>query len=137
MSITIEDEISGKPVVIERPLLAEHIKVDQLLWYNGFTSTGRWNCPAIITQVNTNKKQFRVRSLDDMVEQDQWYEFDTSKGSSGSRKTMRLVEPSEVKAYLEKRRLALQQNVEFAKTDLQSAEEVLKRFDDILAVQNL
>lgn len=136
MSITIEDEITGRPVVIENPLLAEHVKVGQALWYNGFTSTSRWDCPAIITRVN-KKKQFRVRSLDDMVEQDQWYDSDASKDSSGSRKTMRLVEPKVVKDYLEKRRPALQQEVAFAKDELQRAEDVLKRFDDILATLNI
>ena len=113
MSITIEDEITGKPVVIERPLLAEHVKVGQVLWYNGFTSTGRWDCPAIITRVN-KKKQFRVRSLDDMVEQHEWYESDATKDMAGSRKTMRIIEPSDVKEYLEKRRLVFEHDIEFA-----------------------
>ena len=136
MSITIEDEITGKPVVIENPLLAEHIKVNQVLWYNGFTSTGSWDCPAIITRVN-KKKQFRVRSLDDMVEQHEWYESDTSKDMAGSRKTMRIIEPSVVKEYLEKRRPVLEQDIEFAKDDFLRAEDALKRFDDILATLNI
>lgn len=133
MSITITDEISGKPVVIERPLLAEHIKVGQVLWYNGFTSVGHWDCPAIITRVNQSKKQFRVRSLDDMVEQDQWYPFSADKDPSGSRKTMRVVEPSEVKAYLDAQRPALVKAVEDKKASLQRAGAKLKHFDEILA----
>ncbi len=137
MSITIQDGISGEPVVIERPLLAEHIEVGRLLWYNGFTSGGRWNCPAIITNVNNKRKRFRVRSLDDMIEQFDWYEFSISKNSPESRQTMRLVEPAEVKAYLEQRRRRLQETVEDAKASLQRTEATLGNFDSIVATLNI
>ena len=130
---SIRDEISGELIVIQNPLLAEHIKVGTLLWYQGYTSISGWNCPAIITRVDKGKKRFRVRSLDDMMEQEEWYEFSISKHSSGSRQTMRLVEAAEVKAYLEQRRPRLQQVVEEKKSSLQRAEASLEHFDSILA----
>ncbi len=133
MSIVITDEISGKPIVIKQPLLAEHIKVGQWLWYNGFTSTGGWDCPAIITQVRVRRKEFRIRSLDDMVEQDQWYGFSISEDGSDSRKTMRLITASVAKAYLNVRRKALAENVATMKDALARTEVKLKHFDEVRA----
>ena len=133
MSITITDEISGRPIVIENPLLPEHIKVDTLFWFNGFTSTGGWSCPAIITKVDKRNKRFRIRSLDDMREQDGWYSFSADKDLSGSRKTMRLVDRKEVNAYLDRHRSNLEQNVESERASLREAEANLKTFDAVRA----
>lgn len=129
MPITIRDEISGKPVVIENPLLAEHVEVGRFLAYSGYTSVGQWNCPAVITKVDRTKKQFRVRSLDDMIEQDQWYGFSTENDHTGSRSTMRLIERPDVDAYLERRRESLTESVEEAKRDVVAAEAKLATFD--------
>ena len=131
MSITITDEISGRPVVIENPLLREHIKIDALLWYNGFTSTGSWSCPAIITEVDKRKERFRVRSLDDMREQSSWYSFSADKDLSGARKTMRIVDAAEVREYLDRRRSALVEDVEAARSAFNTAEFDLKGFDTV------
>ncbi len=108
---TISDEISGKPRVIENPLLAEHVVPGTYFWYNGFTSIGSWSCPAVITKVDAKKRRFRVRSLDDMREQNQWYDFDVDKDSSASRQTMRLVPFERVQLYLVQRKKRLKQDI--------------------------
>ncbi len=135
MSVII-DEITGKPVVIERPLLAEHVKVGRLIWYSGYTSLGEWDCPAIITRVNKSRRLFRVRSLDDMVEQSQWYDFSHRRNSCASRQTMRLTDTTEVKAYLDKHRPHLAAVVENKKASLERAVADLNYFDKLLATLN-
>lgn len=92
--------ITGEPEVIENPLNAENVEIGRLLWYHGFTSTFRWNCPAIITWVDKKARVFRVRSMDDMLEQDQEYDFDFAEGLPYSRKTMRVASETEVEEYL-------------------------------------
>ncbi len=75
-------------------LPANHIKVGAFIWYSGRTSIGSWDCPAVITRVNSRKRTFRVRSLDDMLEQTQVYDFDISEHTPDSRLTMRPIDPS-------------------------------------------
>lgn len=128
-AITIADEISGKPVIIENPLLPEHVRLNQLLWYYGYTSMGGWDCPAVIVKVNRKKQLFRVRSLDDMRDQDQWYSFDAGKDSSSSRETMRLATQKEVKAYLEARKKRIEDKVDAARRALSETQDLLEKFN--------
>ena len=129
MNIIYKDPFSDETIVIEKPLLPEHLKVGQLLWYNGFTSQFSWDCPAVITEVDEHKKAFRVRSFDDMLEQTQWYDFSAEEDPSTSRKTMRLVDESKVKAYLEELRLQLQKTVTSREADLEEARSCLAHFE--------
>ncbi len=127
-SITMRDPVDGSPVEIKNPLRPEHIEVGRLLWYSGITSTSSWDCPAVITQID-EKGRFRVRSLDDMREQDQWYEANCTKHTPSSRQSMRLVEVETIRTYLEKRRQSLLKNIQGFETALQSAKDHLERFD--------
>lgn len=130
-SITVRDEISGQPRIIENPLLAEHVKTGCLLWYDGTTSIGRWDCPAVITTVDKKKRRFRVRSLDDMREQNQWYEFSISEHSPGSREVMRLSNEAEVKQYLDRRQRVIELGIADHRKSLASAEDSLTHFKEI------
>lgn len=132
MSFTMTHPVSGKPLTIENPLTAEHIKEGALLWYWGFTSIGGWDCPAIITQVNEKRRRFKVRSLDDMREQDQWYSFGCTKNSETSRQTMRVASAEEVKTYMDARRVRLTDRITNAKADVTRAESDLARFDEFV-----
>lgn len=126
--------------VTDTPLLAEHIKVGTLLWYNGFTSGGSWDCPAVITttRIDTKNKHFKVRSLDDMIEQNQWYEFTASEHSrEHSRNTMRLASKEEVRNYLELQQKKLEESVTDAKNDLADTESRLDHFKQILETISL
>jgi hypothetical protein len=129
MSITIRSPIDGAPIVIENPLLPEHIEIGRLIWYNGFTTTFEWDCPAIITRVNKNNKLFRVRSLDDMKEQDQWYKFSIEDDNSSSRESMRLTEIEDVRAYIADARKHLESRITRAKSSLDRAKKDLVHFD--------
>ncbi len=85
----------------ERPLLVGHIRVGLLIWYQGFTSQGNWSCPAVIRSVDLIRSKFYVRSLDDMLPQDEGYPFDPKSAlATHSRQTMRLASPDEVAEYL-------------------------------------
>jgi hypothetical protein len=129
-SFVMRHPVDGSDVEIKNPLRAEHVEVGRLLWYAGLTSISGWDCPAIITRVN-GQRQFRVRSLDDMKEQDQWYSAGCNKHSPTSRQTMRIPKPEEVRIYLEKRHALLVENIADAKADLASAEAALAHFDEL------
>ena len=131
MSLTFQHPVDGSDVVIENPLLPEHIQTGRLLWYWGFTSLSEWNCPAVITKVNSAEKKFRVRSLDDMREQREIYDFVCDQNSSTSRKTMRLASKAEVRRYLLKRRTGLERNLSNAKNALSSAKKAVSKFDRV------
>lgn len=133
MSFTTIHPVSGEPLTIENPLTAKHIKVGALLWYWGFTSTCGWDCPALITQVDEKRRRFKVRSLDDMREQNPWYSFGCTRNSDSSRQTMRVASVEEVRIYLEKRRVHLIDLVKDAKIDLSGAEFNLTHFDEFAA----
>lgn len=130
-AVVIRDEISGKPVIIENPLLAEHIKVGQFFWYHGLTSISGWNCPGVITVVDLKKKRFKIRSLDDMREQNQWYDFELSEHSPSSRQTMRLVPVEKIKEYLDTQRAELNAAIIREKESANQAEGNLDRFDAV------
>lgn len=125
---TIRDEISGKPRTISNPLLAEHIKVGTYFWYDGFTSAGSWSCPGVVTRVNTKKRTFKVRSLDDMIEQDVQYPFDAKKDPSSGRNTMRIVDDETVRLYLVERKKSLEMDVRHKRTAAESADASLALF---------
>jgi len=133
MSLTIRHPINGSDVVIENPLLQEHIQEGRLLWYWGFTSTGSWNCPAIITRVSKRLRGFRVRSLDDMREQRQWHPFSCRESSPTSRQTMRLASDEEVRNYLIDRRTELDRTLRDASHAQALAEEAIANFDKVRA----
>lgn len=137
MSITVTHPISGEPVVIENPLLKEHVHVGRVLWYSGATSCGRWDCPAIITRVNKNGSQFKVRSLDDMREQDPWYGSTLTKHATDGRKMMYIPSPESVLTFLEKRRQLLVDSIERAKDFVLRGESVLVTFDTFRATLSL
>lgn len=133
MSIVLKDQISGKPVEIQDPLLPEHVKVDRLLWYSGMTSTFSWDCPAVITQVDPERKLFRVRSLDDMIEQRQEYPFENSSEYADSRGSMRLATSEEVRAYVACQRKHLEARIADSKASVDRCERALAQFDEIRA----
>lgn len=133
MSIVLKDEVSGKPVEIQDPLLPEHVKVGRLLWYSGITSTSSWDCPAVITQVNLERKFFRVRSLDDMIEQREEYPFENDSEYADSRGSMRLATSEEVRAYVAYQREHLEARVAHSKTSVDRCERALTQFDEVLA----
>lgn len=128
-TLVIQHPISGKDITIENPLMAEHVEVGRLLWYWGFTSVSGWNCPAIITQVDEKKRRFRVRSLDDMKEQDQWYDFATGKGAPTSRMTMRLATTEEVRTYLEAQLAHLREEETSAQRAHERAQKAVMDFE--------
>ena len=132
MAFVTKHPVSGEPLTIENPLTEEHIKPGALLWYWGFTSMSGCDCPAVITQVNEKLRQFKVRSLDDMREQHQWYSFGCTTDSETSRQTMRVASPEEVKAYLEAQRIQLTDRVTDAKADVTRAESSLAHFDQFV-----
>ncbi len=123
--------VGGSFREIVNPLLPEHIKVGRIFWYGGSTSRGGWSCPAIITRINKRRTRFKVRSLDDMLEQDHWYKFDAASDESDCRRMMRLVDPDVVREYLGKRRPSLVLQLESAKSSLSMAEWHLNEFDRV------
>ncbi len=129
MALTLKHPVTGKPLVIENPLLAEHVQIGRLLWYFGYTSTWEWDCPAVIAEINEEKKEFRVRSFDDMKVQHQWYSYSTNEGSPTSRMTMRLSDADEVNKYLLAQRQCLEAEVTRAKDRYDRAKEALESFD--------
>lgn len=129
--VTIRDEVSGAPRTIVDPLKEEHIEKDRLLWYDGYTSIGGWSCPAIITMVDKKGKRFKVRSLDDMKEQTQWYDFSVKKDSSSSRMTMRLVTNEVVATYLGSRRKQMITSLGYAQDEVAAQKKRLKHFDSV------
>ncbi|HEY0979335.1 MAG TPA: hypothetical protein VGE23_00635 [Candidatus Paceibacterota bacterium] len=133
MSIILKDPVSGELVTIENPLLPEHIEVGRLFWYSGYTSTSSWDCPAVITRVNKRRKTFRVRSLDDMSEQAEEYDFAHTGEYADSRGSMRLVPSIQIKAYVAKQRAALATHVLEAKARLSSRKAALAIFDKVRA----
>lgn len=133
MTLILKDQVSGKPIEIQKPLLPEHVEVGRLIWYTGMTSTFSWDCPAIITWVDEKRKLFRVRSLDDMREQTQEYPFRNRSEYADSRGSMRLTTPEDVDAYLAGRRIRMEESVEDAKASVASREKALAHFDEIRA----
>ncbi len=80
------------------------VGVGTIVWYKGFTSTGAWDCPAVIYKV-IGKHKFCLISLDDMGKQHQEYQA-ISLGALcfDSNKDMRLASIAEVDAYLSKKK---------------------------------
>lgn len=136
-SLAMKHPISGRPITIENPLLAEHVEVGRLLWYWGFTSVLRWDCPAIITKVDKKKRAFKVRSLDDMKEQDQWFTFSTEEHSPTSRMTMRVVTSEEVASYLDAHGKHLKEDAALAKRAYERAEKAVQNFNSQRAALKL
>lgn len=130
-TFTYSSDIDGTPITIENPLLPEHIKIGQILWYEGFTSMFSWSCPAIITQVDDTRKVFRVRSLDDMREQSQEYAFSVDDDHSTSRKSMRLVDTEVVKKYLVERKEIFRLSVKRARESLREEVRKANHFNDL------
>lgn len=128
MSFRTTHPVSGEPLVIENPLTSQHIKVGALLWYWGSASMHSWDCPAVVTRVN-KKRQFKIRSLDDMQEQDEWYSFSCTQRSSTVRQTMRIASAEEVKAYLDRSRVRLAEAISSAESELTKAKGHLADFD--------
>ena len=122
-TFTVRDPYSGDPVELKNRLLPEHIKKKVFFWYDGITSMSSWSCPAVITQVNRQKKKFRICSLDDFREQGQEYSFEIYDGSPFSRQTMRLVDESVVIDYIQKRHKQLIEEAEIAKKRSDSAKK--------------
>ncbi|MDR3548524.1 MAG: hypothetical protein P4M11_09720 [Candidatus Pacebacteria bacterium] len=114
------------------PVTKEHVKVGTLIWYSGRTSMFEWDCPAVITQVYPRKRTFKVRSLDDMREQDQEYNFDPNDGAPDSRLSMRLSNPAEVAAYLKERHVGSKESVTDAERRLATAKAAHQLFEDEL-----
>jgi len=137
MSFEFEHPIDGSPVVIEHPLLPEYIQEGRLLWYWGFTSVSGWDCPAVITEVDTKNQKFKVRSLDDMKEQRQLYSFICDKGSPTSRKTMRLASKEEVASYLDERQASLKKRIRYAGRKATSSRGQLNEFEKQRAALSL
>ena len=131
MSVILKDPVSGEPVTIENPLLPEHIEVGRLFWYSGHTSTSSWDCPAVITRVNKRRKTFRVRSLDDMTEQAEEYDFTHTGEYADSRGSMRLVPFLQIRAYVTKQSVTLATHVLEAKARLSSREAALATFEKL------
>lgn len=124
----IRDGISGKPRTIQNPLLAEHVKVGTYLWYDGHSAMSGWDCPAIITSVNAAKRTFKVRSFDDMREQNQDYSFDVGEHSPSSRQTMRLIPEETARLYLVERKKWLEADVRRKRTAADEANASLALF---------
>ncbi|MEK7602169.1 MAG: hypothetical protein AAB472_01675 [Patescibacteria group bacterium] len=137
MTLTVRNPVDGSAILIEEPLLGKHVQVGRLLWYSGITSMSGWDCPAIITEVDTENQKFRIRSLDDMREQEQWYEFDINEHSCTSRQMMRLTSPELVTEYLIPQRVRLKQAVLCKQASFEEAEKLLAHFDEIHATLNL
>ncbi len=114
-------------------LRPEHIKVGRLLWYSGYTSMYSWDCPAIITHVNSKEEVFQVRSLDDMKEQSQLYRFQATEHSPLSRRGMRLSSASEVRGFLREQRSALKQQVALDKKRYDRSRKDLEHFEKVFA----
>ncbi len=114
------------------PVTKEHIKVGALIWYSGRTSQFYWSCPAVITKVYPRRRTFKVRSLDDMREQDQEYNFDPNDGAPDSRLSMRLSNSAEVAAYLKERHVGSKESVTDAERRLASAKAADQLFEDEL-----
>ena len=74
--------------VKENLLPEEAIFEGSLIYYEGRTSMWEWSCPAVIIDVNNEKRTFRVISLDDMREQKQEYDFDVREHTPDSRCSM-------------------------------------------------
>ena len=108
----------------------EHIKQGTFIWYSGRTSCSGWNCPAVITRVSNKKHVFYVKSLDDMVEQSQAYDFEVIEHSCDSRKSMRLATPEDVVAYLNTREEELNADVPKKRREFRKSMDALHRFRD-------
>ena len=107
------------------PIEKKDIGVGTLVWYKGHTSRASWDCPAVMYDVSPMHRNFRLMSLDDMVEQNQVYrlDFSSSELSPSSRHNMRLASIAEVDDYLAEHSLgktavqiiaAVQTNISYA-----------------------
>jgi hypothetical protein len=108
------------------------IKVGAIIWYRGYTSTFSWDCPAEIYLVNCDNRTFKVKSLDDMENQNQDYSFDIDIYSPESRLTMRIPDADEVKRYLNSRANAIGIEILRLQDKLREKEAEAKRFTDYL-----
>lgn len=109
-------------------LTTANITKGTYIWYSGKTATSQWSCPAVITRVDDDAKVFYVKSLDDMMEQSQKYEFEVTKQSSWSRRSMRLATLDEVGVYLDKQEESLIEKVSMTRRVRHSASLTLHRF---------
>ena len=100
----------------------------KFIWYSGRTSVIGWTCPAVITRVDDNAKQFYVMSLDDMLEQTQPYDFELTKHSPTSRLSMRPATLDEVDNYLGLQEEALIEKVSLTRNVRVQASITLDRF---------
>lgn len=114
-------------------LKPSHIKAGALIWYSGSTSTFSWDCPAVITKVDEKKKEFWVRSLDDMRDQHQKYHFKKNLYGSGSRESMRPASREEVARYLVKQKAAWEADYMDAQDAFDTAKRNFEQFRKGLA----
>lgn len=120
-------------------VLPEHVKVGTLIW---FSSGGRhdngWDCPAMITDVDSLNGIFYVRSFDDMRFQPN-LRFSIVDDGDSMRTDMRLASPVEAVLYLEQRMEFFDRKKKRAQEELNSASQgydlFKKQRDEIAARQ--
>jgi hypothetical protein len=135
---TIYDDVSGNPIRIDQPLLADHVRVGVLLWYQGQNSIGeQWSCPAVIVDINKTKKRFLICSLDGKREE--WYDSSLQEDSPFQRQTMKHVDLAKVRNFVNQHKEQLddmvsnaKRNLTYAKTYVSSYKRALKKLDKFL-----
>ena len=135
-SISIRDDETDAPRTIRNPLEPENIKRGVFIWHDGMSSACKWDCPAMIAEVNPGRREFRVLSLDDMKVHETDYDFVLDARARGSRKTMRIATSEEVKTYLANRltgliKCAVQKANEEDWPGVQKALANLEHFDEV------
>jgi len=132
-TFTVAHPVHGKPVELKNRLLPEHIKVGRLLWFDGLLTVSSWSCPAVITKVHPEHRTFQVRSLDDFKELEDQFDFAVDESSCFTRQTMRLVDNSDVIAYLKRQQGHLNSVVSCTGQAHDSAKAAAATFADAVA----
>lgn len=104
------------------------IQVGKFIWYSGQRAMSQWSCPAVITRVDVDAKEFYVKSLDDMAEQPQAYTFDVNEHSPVSRMNMRETTLEQVGLYLDAQEEALLEKVAMSRRVKRTTTRTLRSF---------
>ncbi len=129
-TIQIIDDQTGAPRFIANPLEPELIRNGVFIWYDGGSGAAAWDCPGMIVEV-IPRKEFRVLSFDTMNIRTSWYDFVLDTRAHGSRKTMRIATPDEVRAYIDNQRTGLVECLLQASRQVQKRSEELEHFDQV------
>ncbi len=94
------------------------LKVGLLVWWEAGRYMSNWNCPGVITKVDTDNNHYRVKTFDTMKETNDLLIIRDPRGDKSSLEEMRISSSEEVMFYLQKHEGQMKKAIQESKHEL-------------------